>query len=385
MPSKPSVSRAVGYVRQRLAQIKLNIWRKNNSPNANTSNRSQRSFLAFLSRQSTRANSASSKLLLSKALQNVGWRLRSSLTHLRSLKKVVGSLRTSWKSLGTHSKTKFKLPQQIVRWDLLGVTLSYLWGKANGTPLPRWARQPLYKAWGFAFKANLNEAAKPLSEYSCLKDFFTRSLKEGARTVCNLGMASPVDGKVLSFGEVKTDRVEHVKGITYTASGFLGLDVPKLISALQTKPNPTKLYHCVLYLAPGDYHRIHSPVAWDVTARRHFPGTLFPVAPGFSKMIPNLLALNERVVLEGSTKEEGENHGRFFSLSAVGAYNVGSMSFHFDPTLNTNVITRDFKCPNLRYFPVGIGGGGGGIGTHAYVKDFSPSVSLSKGEEMGLF
>jgi phosphatidylserine decarboxylase len=34
-----------------------------------------------------------------------------------------------------------------------------------------------------------------------------------------------------------------------------------------------KLYHVVIYLAPGDYHGIHTPVDMTVTHRRHFPGT----------------------------------------------------------------------------------------------------------------
>jgi len=33
-----------------------------------------------------------------------------------------------------------------------------------------------------------------------------------------------------------------------------------------------KLYHVVIYLAPGDYHGIHSPVDLTITHRRHFPG-----------------------------------------------------------------------------------------------------------------
>lgn len=36
------------------------------------------------------------------------------------------------------------------------------------------------------------------------------------------------------------------------------------------------LYYCVIYLKPGDYHRIHSPVDWNVLVRRHFSGNCIP-------------------------------------------------------------------------------------------------------------
>ena len=43
-------------------------------------------------------------------------------------------------------------------------------------------------------------------------------------------------------------------------------------SHLLENPVDNSLFYCVIYLAPGDYHRFHSPTDWDVQHRRHFPG-----------------------------------------------------------------------------------------------------------------
>ncbi|KAI8143031.1 phosphatidylserine decarboxylase-domain-containing protein [Fennellomyces sp. T-0311] len=90
------------------------------------------------------------------------------------------------------------------------------------------------------------------------------------------------------------------------------------------------LFFCVIYLAPGDYHRFHSPTSWVVQKRRHFAGELFSVSPYFVKLLQNLFVLNERVVLLGKWK-----HG-FFSMTPVGATNVGSIHIKFDEALKTN-------------------------------------------------
>lgn len=91
-----------------------------------------------------------------------------------------------------------------------------------------------------------------------------------------------------------------------------------------------QLYFAVIYLAPGDYHRYHSPTNWVTTLRRHFIGELFSVAPFFQKTLQGLFVLNERVALLGYWK-----YG-FFSMIPVGATNVGSIVVNFDKDLKTN-------------------------------------------------
>jgi len=112
----------------------------------------------------------------------------------------------------------------------------------------------------------------------------------------------------------------------------------------------SELFHVVIYLAPGDYHCFHSPTDWKVVLRRHFPGecfswftclccsfslmltcvcvsllgSLMSVNPGVARWVKELFCLNERVALTGQW-----HHG-FFSLTAVGATNVGSIRVYFD-------------------------------------------------------
>ncbi|VVC44220.1 Hypothetical protein CINCED_3A004668 [Cinara cedri] len=89
--------------------------------------------------------------------------------------------------------------------------------------------------------------------------------------------------------------------------------------------NPeNELYQLVIYLAPGDYHRFHSPAQWTVKFRRHFQGELLSVNPKIARLLPDLFVLNERAVYIGEWE-----HG-FFSMTAVGATNVGSIRVHSD-------------------------------------------------------
>lgn len=247
-------------------------------------------------------------------------------------------------------------------------SISRVWGSLTSVEVPVWMRPYVYKAWARAFHSNLEEAARPLDEYTSLRDFFVRTLKEGSRPIdpdprC---LVSPVDGTVLRFGELKAGaKIEQVKGFSYSVTSLLGANtflpmlpegdtheesgkeesVPRhtskkswwrisLASPKVQDPVPAcpmkGLFYCVLYLKPGDYHRVHSPVDWNVLVRRHFSGRLFPVNERASRTIRNLYVENERVVLEGEWREG------FMAIAAVGATNIGSIELLIEPELKTN-------------------------------------------------
>ena len=218
------------------------------------------------------------------------------------------------------------------------------------------------------FNVQLDEIKNPLSSFRNMQEFFTRELRPGVRPIDQTApLVSPVDAKLVVCGRVEGDRVEQVKGVTYPLGSFLGEDTWESIK-------DRNLYHCVLYLAPGDYHRIHSATSWVVRALRHFPGTLFPISPIIARLVPNLFALNERVVLTGNWK-----HG-FFSSTAVGAYHVGSMSFNFDQTIRTNTIRRDYQNPNLAFLS------SRDMGAYAYHFQYDNNdLTFQPGDELGTF
>lgn len=154
--------------------------------------------------------------------------------------------------------------------------------------------------------------------YRSLSEFFTRSLRNDVRLIAPDVIVSPCDGRVLHLGPVTSDtHLEQVKGVTYSLESFLGPrtkshDAESFVESLKHKKEGTSLYHCIIYLAPGDYHRFHSPANWKPELRRHFHGELLSVSPKVAKWVPGLFALNERAAYLGSWE-----HG-FFSFTAVG-------------------------------------------------------------------
>ncbi|XP_031177421.1 phosphatidylserine decarboxylase proenzyme, mitochondrial isoform X2 [Sander lucioperca] len=264
--------------------------------------------------------------------------------------------------------------------------LSRTWGRLNGVELPTWLRKPVFSLYIWTFGVNMQEAAvEDLHHYRNLGEFFRRRLKPAVRPLCASScLISPADGKILHFGRVKNSEVEQVKGVTYSLEHFLGPqkgrgnDPSSFRDSLLSSPDHD-LFHVVVYLAPGDYHCFHSPTDWKVELRRHFPGSLMSVNPGVARLVKELFCLNERVALTGQWQ-----HG-FFSLTAVGATNVGSIRVYFDQELQTNAPRyskgsfHDYSYVAVDDQVLQVAGVGGGASVQG------GGVVLQKGEAVGEF
>ena len=128
-------------------------------------------------------------------------------------------------------------------------TVSRVWGWLADLTIPYYFRPLIFGVYSFCFGVKIDEAKDSnLCSYRSLCDFFTRQLKENIRPLANSCLVSPADGTVVHFGRITSDFIEQVKGVTYSLNDFLG----------ETRFDYHKnrqLFHCVIYLAPGDYHR----------------------------------------------------------------------------------------------------------------------------------
>lgn len=214
---------------------------------------------------------------------------------------------------------------------------SRIYGQVNSLPMPYHLRHLAYSSWAWAFKAKLEEVPLPLTAYPSLLSFFTRKLKPGVRPVDDrAAIVSPADSAVVSTSSdlMNTGILRQVKGFDFKVEDFLGLAKPPQL----TNPKDNVLHSIVLYLSPGDYHRFHSPTEWSVESRTHIAGQLLPVNPIVAHLLPSLLCTNERVVLSGKWQ-----NGLYFSYTAVGATNVGSIRLTHEPELKTNVWQDDWR------------------------------------------
>ena len=86
-------------------------------------------------------------------------------------------------------------------------------------------RSWLYTTFANQYGANLDEIKDEITSFRSFRDFFTRELKPGARTIedpeNHTSIISPCDGKIFSFGDIHNATMLVVKNRTYTLDEFL--------------------------------------------------------------------------------------------------------------------------------------------------------------------
>lgn len=181
----------------------------------------------------------------------------------------------------------------------------------------------------------VEEAEKPLHQYSTLNEFFTRRLQPGARPVhAEPGaLVSPVDALITGAGSIQSGTIVNVKGQDYT--------IEELLNGSPRMENYREGYYMVLYLSPTDYHRIHAPVDGQIVEREHVLGKVYPVNDIGLRLMRRVLSRNERLITY-IRHSSGE-----LAVVKVGAMNVSSIRY-VEPL--SDVTTRGGE---LAYFEFG--------------------------------
>lgn len=199
------------------------------------------------------------------------------------------------------------------------------------------------KIYAKIYKIDLSKFSQPEPFYRNFNDFFTRKYKDSEICIED-GIVSPVDGYLLDRGEVFKEQTITVKNRDYYLSDLLGQDYRNLNS------------YAVLYLDPGNYHRVHAPFNMSIFEIKYLPGTLRSVKSQVIYKRDRVYCRNERIVIVGDSE-----FGKFCFI-LVGALLVGKVRLSFESGLYTN----------LRK----------GIPTS---KKYLNPIKITKGEEVGYF
>jgi len=236
------------------------------------------------------------------------------------------------------------------------LSLSRLAGRladSTGTP----ALRSRFIRWFInRYGVNMSEAENSDPDsYSSFNDFFTRALKPGLRTIegNESTLVSPVDGCVSQLGNISGGRIFQAKGQSFSLLELLGGDQQRADIFAEGE-------FATIYLAPGDYHRIHMPMAGQLREMVHIPGRLFSVNPATAANVPNLFARNERVVCLFDTATGP------MALVLVGAMIVGSVETPWAGVVKPRAAPGD-----------------GGVSQQNYNGELARK--FARGEEMGRF
>ena len=184
----------------------------------------------------------------------------------------------------------------------------------------------------YFYKPNLKESVESDTKgFKSFNDFFTRKLKSESRPIntdINI-ITSPVDGIVVQLGKIEKETLIQAKGIKYTIG-----DLIKDKTLAKTFRNG---FFITIYLAPKNYHRIHSPFNGTIEETRYLEGNLYSVNAQSTRKIKSLYSNNERTFCY----VKSDNF--YYGLVNVGAAMVGSIV----PFWNTETKSKKIKLVNL--------------------------------------
>jgi phosphatidylserine decarboxylase len=126
-------------------------------------------------------------------------------------------------------------------------------------------------------------------------------------------LVSPADGDLSSQGVIDAGARIFVKGQPY--------DVGELVGDPRDAARYAGGEFAVVYLAPRDYHRVHSPVDGNITLVRGMDGDLFPVNKIGERHVPQLFVKNKRAAIVIDTPGLGR-----VTVVMVGATIVGRIT-----------------------------------------------------------
>jgi len=165
------------------------------------------------------------------------------------------------------------------------------------------------------YNVNTEEVKSSIPDgFETFNAFFIRELVTDARKI-NLPkdtVSSPADGNLTIFGDIENHKLIQAKQHNYSLQNLLRQNTNDLKKFLNGK-------YATIYLAPYNYHRVHSPVDGFITKIHHIPGTLFSVNQNTTSKIPKLFVRNERIACYIETQSTE------IILLFIGALNVGSI------------------------------------------------------------
>lgn len=195
-------------------------------------------------------------------------------------------------------------------------TFSRFYGRIHKS---RWSRRKIHP---FVRKlgVDLEDVTTPLEDFSSFYDFFIRDIDLSRRPfapdpeIC----AAPVDGRILAYADVATDRTFQIKRAVFNLRGFLKDDDLTVRFAGGTL--------IISRLGLADYHYVHFPFSGIPRRSVSIPGMYHASGPYSLRRLIPLYRDNHRMV----TLIDSDHFGGAVMVE-IGALGVGSIRQLFQP------------------------------------------------------